>query len=202
MNVTYQGTTETGKYQVIYADCPWSFTNKKTGGSMISGADAHYSTMNFKDICDLPVNSIAANDSVLFMWWVGSQPDEAKAVLTAWGFRLITMTGFVWVKESKNGKLDFGMGFWTRAGAECCLIAVKGKPKRVSAGIRSVYIDDEELIQLAIRAKKEEHSKKPAIFRDLIVQLCGDVPRVELFARQESAGWAVFGNEVENSIQL
>lgn len=191
-----------GPYNIVYADCPWQFNNINTGGSMISGAANKYPVMNVKDIMALPIQNITAHDCVLFSWWVGSQPDEAKAVMKAWGFRLITMTGFVWVKETVNGKPDFGMGTWTRAGAECCAIAVKGKPKRASGSVRSVFIDDADIIEIAIKAKKEEHSKKPDIFRDLILQLCGDVPRIELFARQKTNGWHVFGNEVENSIQL
>lgn len=194
--------TTAGPYGIIYADPPWSFTNANTGGSLISGASAKYAVMRNADIMALPIPNITAENCVLCMWWVGSQPMEAKAVLSAWGFRLITMTGFIWVKETKNGKPDFGMGFWTRAGAECCLIAIKGRPKRASGSIRSVYIEDQELIQVSISAIKEEHSKKPAIFRDLIVLLCGDIPRVELFARESTAGWHVFGNECENSITL
>ena len=180
------------KYQIIYADPPWSFKNKNTGGGvMISGSSAHYDTMELKDICKLPIKQITDDNCVLFMWWVASQPLEAIVLLEAWGFTLKTMTGFNWVKTTKTGKLGFGMGFWTRAGSECCLIATKGKPKRINAGIRSV--------ELAIN---EEHSKKPNIFKDRIVSLMGDIPRIELFARQETIGWDVFGNEVENSIML
>lgn len=194
--------TTAGPYNVIYADPPYQFQNKNTGGSMISGAANKYPVMSSKDIAALSVQNISADDCILFMWWVGSQPDEAKEIMKAWGFRLVTMTGFIWVKETTHGKLDFGMGTWTRACAECCLIAVRGRPKRASASIRSVYIEDSDLIEIIIRTKKEEHSKKPDIFRRFIETLCGDVPRVELFARQQTPGWAVFGNEVENSIKL
>ena len=83
------------------------------------------------------------------------------------------------------------MGFWTRAGSECCLIAVKGKPKRINAGIRSVVIEPIDI-----------HSKKPNVFREQIVKLMGDVPRIELFARNSSVGWDVWGNEVESTIVL
>jgi len=189
------------KYSLIYADPPWAFNNKNTGGSLVSGASAKYDVMDPVAMAFMPISMLTADDAVLFMWWVGSQPQGALALMKAWGFRLVTMTGFVWVKETKHGKPDFGMGFWTRAGSECCLIAVKGKPKRADAGIRSVYID-EELIGLSVRAKKEEHSKKPGIFREMIVQLCGDVPRLEMFAREQTPGWDVFGNEVENSIVI
>jgi N6-adenosine-specific RNA methylase IME4 len=187
------------KYQIIYADPPWKFNNQNTGGSMVSGADAHYNTMSFKDICNLPINKLADENCVLFMWWVASQPLEALEVVKSWGFELKTMSGFTWDKTTKHGKLDFGMGFWTRAGSELCLIAVKGKPKRVNAGIRSVELAD---IEETIFAENEKHSKKPDIFRTRIVELMGGLPRVELFARKQTDGWDVFGNEIENSINI
>jgi len=179
------------KYKIIYADPPWSFNNKNTGGGLKSGASAHYETMKIEDISKLPINEIADENCVLFMWWVASQPTEAIKLVESWGFKVKTMTGFNWVKTTKLGKLFFGMGFWTRAGSECCLIAVKGKPKRLNAGVRSVII-----------AENQKHSQKPEIFRTEIVKLMGDLPRVELFARNQTKGWDVFGNEVEGSIKL
>lgn len=158
---------------------------------MISGADAHYSTMKVDDICRLPIDEVTDDDCVLFMWWVASQPLEALKVVESWGFKVKTMTGFNWVKTTVKGNPHFGMGFWTRAGSELCLIATKGKPKRINAGVRSV-----------IMAENERHSKKPDIFRDEIVRMMGDIPRVELFARNETEGWDVFGNQVLNSISL
>ena len=179
------------KYKIIYADPPWSFKNKNTGGSMISGASAKYNTMTVKDICNLPVSQIVDDNCILFMWWVASQPEEALAVVKSWGFKLKTMTGFNWIKTTKTGKMDFGMGFWTRAGSECCLIATKGKPKRINGSVRSVVV-----------SSKAEHSKKPKIIRDKIVELCGDIPRIELFARQTTNGWDAWGNEVDSNIEL
>lgn len=179
------------KYSIIYADPPWSFNNKKTGGSLKSGASTHYDTMSIDEICKLPINKIADENCILFMWWVASQPKEAIKLVESWGFTIKTMSAFNWIKTTKKNKLDFGMGFWTRAGSELCLIAVKGKPKRINAGVRSV-----------VMSQKSLHSKKPDIFRSEIVKLMGDIPRVELFARNESEGWDVFGNEVENSIKL
>lgn len=179
------------KYKIIYADPPWLFNNKNTGGSMNSGADAQYPVMTIERLKSMPINKIADDDCVLFMWTVGSQPQEALDLVKAWGFTVKTTTGFVWEKLTKNNLPFFGMGFWTRAGAECCLIATRGKPKRVSGSVRSVR-----------RAKVRRHSEKPDEFRDDIVELCGDVPRIELFARKKVAGWASFGNEVESDIEL
>lgn len=179
------------KYSVIYADPPWKFRNKNTGGSMKSGADNQYKTMTLEQMKALPVPDIAAEDCVLVMWWVGSMPYEALELMHAWGFDIKTMTGFVWEKLTVTEKLFFGMGFWTRAGAECALIATKGNPRRISGSVRSVR-----------RAKVGKHSEKPAEFRDDIVELCGDVPRIELFARQQAAGWDAWGDETECNIEL
>ena len=173
------------KYSVIYADPPWSFKDKRTGGSMKSGASQKYDVMNMDDLAWLHVHRIAHENCVLFMWWIASMPEEAIDVVEAWGFKIKTMTGFVWNKTTKKGKQHFGMGHWTRAGAECCLIATRGKPKPVSHSVRSV-----------ISAPVRRHSQKPVEVADRIVELCGDVPRIELFARDRKAGWDCWGNEV------
>ena len=173
------------KYQIIYADPPWSFRRKKTGGSNKSGALDHYNTMSLYDITRLPVDKIADDNSVLFMWWVASQPMEALEVVKSWGFTVKTMTGFVWNKTTQKGIPHFGMGNWTRAGSECVLIATKGKPKRVSASVRSV-----------VTREAGRHSQKPIAIANSIVELCGDVPRIELFARDRKEGWDCWGDEV------
>ena len=186
------------KYSLIYADPAWAFNNKKTGGSMKSGSVNHYPVMSLEDICMLDVPSISADDSLLFMWWVGSQAREAINVCGSWGFELKTMTAFTWVKKTKYWKDWFGMGFWTRQGTENMLLGVKGNIKRVSAGIRQVVEEDEPFPEESIKAKCEGHSRKPAIFGERIVDLCGDVPRVELFSRNCSDnGWDHVGNEID-----
>ncbi|HGY9574959.1 MT-A70 family methyltransferase [Vibrio fluvialis] len=176
------------KYGLIYADPPWDFDDKKTGGSMKSGAEQVYkNVMTIADIMALPVPEIAADNCVLVMWWVGPMPQEAIDTVKAWGFKLKNMNGFVWEKLTRaNGKLFFGMGHWTRGGAESAIIAVKGKPKRINASVRSV-----------IRARVGEHSAKPEEARKRCVKLVGkDIPRIELFGRGETKkGWHVFGNE-------
>jgi len=175
-----------GKYHVIYLDPPWQFNNKNTGGSLSSGSANQYNVMDVGNLSQLPINDIAADDCVMFMWWVASQPKEALALLDAWGFTLKTMTGFYWDKETKRGLDFFGMGFWTRQSSENCLIAVKGKPKRIQANIRA-----------RVRSKVRSHSEKPDEIRDKIVELCGDVPRIELFARKHVDGWVAWGDELD-----
>ncbi len=179
------------QYQIVYADPAWPFRNKKTGGSMKSGAMAHYDVMDMDAMCALPLGQIAAENSALFMWWVASQPAEALRLVSAWGFTLKTMSAFTWVKETKRGADFFGMGFYTRQGSECCLIATKGRPVVASHSVRAV-----------VRAAVGRHSEKPDIFRQRIVELMGDVPRVELFARQVAPGWDAWGNEIAGGIEL
>lgn len=152
---------------------------------MKSGADKQYKTMALDELKALPVNEIAADDCVLVMWYVGSQPQEAIDLVNAWGFTLKNMNGFVWVKLTTKLLAFFGMGFWTRAGSESAIIATKGKPKRLNANVRAVR---HEVVG--------RHSAKPAAFRSDIVDLCGDLPRIELFAREKSDGWTSWGLEV------
>jgi N6-adenosine-specific RNA methylase IME4 len=173
------------KYSVIYADPPWQYANKKTGGSMKSGASAQYPVMTIDDLKQLPIKDICNTDAVLFMWWVNPMPQEASELVKAWGFELKNMNGFVWEKLTKNSKRFFGMGFWTRSGTESMVIATRGKIKPEVRNVRAL-----------VRAKVGRHSEKPHVFRQRIVQLCGDKPRIELFARTKKAGWDVWGNEV------
>lgn len=192
------------KFNLIYADPAWQFSNKKTGGSMISSAETKYkSTMSVEDIKAMPIDDIAADDCILVMWWVGSMPQEALDVVKSWGFTLKTMTGFAWNKLTVHNKPFFGMGFWTRQGSENALIAIKGKPKVSSRAVRavgnyeSVSLDD--LLGFTVFSGAFpvlEHSQKPDEFRDKCVELAGDVPRIELFSRKRVKGWRCWGDEV------
>ena len=175
----------TGNYNIIYADPPWQYNRNKGRGV----AENHYRTINLEKICALPVADIAAQDSVLFLWATFPMLPEALHVISAWGFTFKTVA-FVWLKLNKKSPGWFnGMGFWTRGNAEICLLATRGHPKRKSAGIHQFII-----------SPVERHSKKPDIAREKIVALMGDVPRIELFARQTSPGWGVWGNEVNCTI--
>ena len=154
-------------------------------------AESHYPTMKLSDICTLPVADIADKDCVLFLWATYPNLREAFAVLDAWGFVYKTVA-FTWVKRNRKSPGFFvGLGHWTRANAEICLLATKGKPKRISRSVRQI-----------IDTPIERHSKKPDEIRTRIVELMGDVPRIELFARERTDGWDVFGNEVESDITL
>jgi N6-adenosine-specific RNA methylase IME4 len=142
--------------------------------------------MTLQDIKSLPVSQISADNSILFLWVTFPLLKEGLEVIESWGFKYKTI-GFNWVKKNtKTDSLFFGMGNFTRSGSELCLIGTKGKPKRVNASIYSSVVEP-------IR----KHSQKPDQVRDNIVKLMGDLPRVELFAREAHEGWDVIGNEVD-----
>ena len=141
--------------------------------------------MTTEDIENLPIKDISASDCILFMWVTMPFLKDCFDVIKSWGFKYKTCA-FTWIKQNKkSNSLFWGMGSWTRANAELCLIATKGKPKRQSAKVHSV-----------IMSKIREHSRKPDETRNKIVELCGDIPRIELFARQSVDGWDCWGNEV------
>lgn len=188
------------KYKLLYVDPPWSFSNKKTGGSMKSGAEAQYPVMSIEDLKCLDVPSICDDDCLLVMWWVGSQPQEAIDLCNAWGFTIKNMNGFVWNKLTKLGNPHFGMGFYTRAGSESCIIATKGKPNIINHSVRAVA--NLEDMTCVIDGKVGRHSAKPKEFREACVDLVGDVPRLEMFARSLQPGWSVFGNEATGSVDI
>lgn len=178
------------KYKVIYADPPWTYKtwSRSSWGGL---AATHYPTMSIDEIKSLPVKNIADKDCALFMWITFPMLREAWSVMDAWGFKFKTVA-FVWIKLCrKSDKLHTGMGYWTRANAEMCLLATREHPKRQSRRVHQVII-----------SHVEEHSKKPDEARRRIVELMGDVPRVELFARQTPPGWDVWGNEVGCSFDL
>ena len=161
-------------------------------GGLLRGNPAnHYPVMTVEEICELPVPKFAADNCVLFMWATFPKLKEAFEVIKAWGFKYSTVA-FVWVKKNKKSDSWFmGMGWWTRNNAEVCLVATRGHPKRISRKVHQLII-----------SPVEEHSKKPDITRDKIIELMGDLPRVELFARQAPPGWDVWGNEVLNDVWI
>ena len=176
----------TNKYKIIYADPPWQYkvwSKKGLGRS----AESHYNTMNIQDIINMKdtIKSISDKDSVLFLWVTFPCLKDGIKVLEEWGFTYKTCA-FTWVKKNKKSNSWFwGMGHWTRANAEICLLGVKGNIKRQSAGVHQV-----------IDTPIEKHSKKPDITRDRIVELLGDLPKIELFARQQVPNWDSWGNEI------
>jgi N6-adenosine-specific RNA methylase IME4 len=173
------------KYKIIYADPPWQYRvySKKGQGK---SAENHYHTMNIKDIMALPVDKIADKDCILFLWITFPCLKEGIEVMERWGFKYKTC-GFNWVKRNKKKNTYFmGLGFWTRSNSEVCLIGTKGQPKRVSKSVSQIC-----------DARIMEHSRKPAEIRERIVELCGELPRIELFARDKVKGWDSLGDEID-----
>lgn len=185
------------KYNIIYSDPPWSYDDKAKNRG---GAERHYITTDIDELCKMPVPEICADDCIMFMWATFPKIQEALQLLEAWGFQYKT-NAFTWVKKNKIKESWFwGMGRWTRSNAEICLLGIKGKPQRVGKGVHSVIDAVEE--NSVIVEKIMAHSKKPDIVRDKIIELCGDLPRLEMFARTAPEGWDVFGNEAPGSIEL
>lgn len=174
------------KYKIIYADPPWAYRDKRDKHPRLSGgASVHYNTMEQVDIKNLPIHNIRDENCILFMWATFPNLQEALDVIKAWGFTYKTL-GFSWIKTNKNdGKPFFGIGYYTKSNCEVCLLAVKGKVEIKSNYVSSVLMEP-----------RGEHSKKPDIARTKIVELMGDIPRIELFARQSAEGWDSWGNEV------
>jgi N6-adenosine-specific RNA methylase IME4 len=173
-----------GPFRCIVADPPWSIS---ATAQIPSGRPSHrpYTAMRQVDIYSLPVESIAAKDACLFLWATSPLIPEALYTMKAWGFEY-KCVAFTWVKRNKISDGWFwGMGWWTRSNPEFCLMGTRGDPKRVGKNVHSV-----------VDAPVGEHSAKPAEVRDRIVRLMGDVPRIELFARETVPGWEAWGNEV------
>ena len=169
------------KYQIIYADPPWDYADQGCQGTMAN----HYKGMKLDEICNLPVKEITTPDCILFMWATYPMLPEALTVMQHWGFNYKSIA-FQWLKLNPKALTPFyGLGRWTRGNTEPCLLATKGKPKRISKGV----------FQL-IQTPRAKHSQKPAEARDKIIELMGDLPRIELFAREKTRGWDVWGNEV------
>ena len=183
------------KYAIIYADPPWHFRTYSDAWQKQNicsrWAGKHYPLMSAEDIQRVPVRNIADRDCALFLWATFPTLPQALAVIAAWGFTYKTVA-FTWVKiNKKSNSLFWGAGYWTRSNAEICLLATKGKPKRVSRKVHSVLME-----------KVSRHSEKPSEARKRIVELIGDLPRLELFAREKAKGWDVWGNEVKSDVEL
>lgn len=166
-----------GRFRAILADPPWSF--RTYGGKDTAPtrrATGPYEVMSLDDIKRLPVADACDKDCLLFMWSVSHLQIAAFEVAEAWGFKPVSVA-FVWDKER------MGMGYWTRQQVEICHLFKRGKPPRLSKGVRQ-----------KITAPRREHSRKPDQQYERIEALCSG-PYLELFARQSRAGWSSWGNE-------
>lgn len=186
------------KYQIILADPPWRFKNWSMSELAKRGEKwarkngiSPYDVMNNEDIYKLPIGNLADKNCILFLWATYPKLQEAIETIKAWGFIYKTVA-FTWVKQNKiSDGWHFGLGYWTRGNPEICLLATKGKPKRVNNSVANLTI-----------SHLRGHSQKPDEVRDKIVQLVGDLPRIELFAREKVKNWDVWGDEVKSDIDL
>jgi site-specific DNA-methyltransferase (adenine-specific) len=182
---------EPKKYGIIYADPPWSYQNAPVESKTFRGcAIQHYPTMTITDICALPIHELRAENCALFIWVTFPLLKEAFDVIEAWGFEYKTVA-FTWVKLTEDGSPAWGCGFWTRSNAEICLLAIHGKPKRITKDVHQI-----------IFSRRHEHSAKPHEIYSRIEKLMGNLPRIELFARTKREGWDAWGNEVPNETQM
>lgn len=176
-------------YRAILADPPWQFATWSDKG-MDRSADQHYATMTMREIAELPLPSVAADDCALFLWACWPSIADAFRIIESWGFTYKTCA-FSWMKAdpyrlfADEATPFAGMGYWTRANTEPCLLSTRGKPKRLNADVRQGII-----------APRREHSRKPDEIHGRIERLVAG-PYLELFARQKRPGWTSWGLEVD-----
>jgi N6-adenosine-specific RNA methylase IME4 len=181
----------TGHYGVIYADPPWTFSTYSRKGKGRS-AEAYYDCMSLEEIKAVPVKRWAAKNCVLFLWTTDPLLEQALGVIRAWGFTYKTV-GFYWAKLKRSAARDqytdesffSGLGFWTRANPELCLLATRGNPHRRKADVQKLVI-----------SPRREHSRKPDEVYERIEALC-EGPYLEVFARNTRDGWLNLGSEID-----
>lgn len=170
------------RYGLIVADPPWQYENWSSAGEGKNAA-AQYECQSLDWVKSLRVGDIAAKDCVLWLWATNPLLDQAFDVMKAWGFQF--KTAGHWSKKTVHGKQAFGTGYILRCAGEPFLIGTVGEPW-TAKNVRSV-----------IEGPVREHSRKPDEAFGAAERLCGDVPRIELFSRQERPGWDVMGNEAQ-----
>ena len=173
------------KYQIIYADPPWKYlwgTGKK-GGNF--APEKHYETMPVEEICELNVKDLRDKNCALFLWTTMPALPEAMKVIEAWGFKYKTCA-FTWVKIRKDGVPLMGPGSYSRANAEIVLLGMRGHIKSISHSVPQILMH-----------QRLGHYVKPPIIRERIVELFGDITRIELFARQKTEGWDAIGYGID-----
>jgi len=176
------------KYQILYCDPPWRYGCWYQSEKVKRNAADHYPVMSLQDLKRLPISKMMAEKSVCFMWITFPCLSEGLELLKTWGFRYSTVA-FTWVKKNKKANSWFvGLGNYTRANAEICLLGIKGNNSlpRKSHSVRQIC--DARIMQ---------HSQKPNEIRERIVELFGNLHRIELFARQRTPGWDAIGYDID-----
>jgi len=180
------------------------------------GAENHYECMTVDELEKLPVEALAEDNAVIFMWVTfptlldakNCENSPAGRLMKAWGFKYKTL-GFCWVKTNKDGSIWHGVGAYAKSNPEVCLMGVRGKVGRlmkdpvtklrlatdpkVKLSVASNYVSS---TLLAPSSKSSVHSAKPAVVREKIEVLFGDVSRIELFSRDSVVAWDAIGDEL------
>jgi N6-adenosine-specific RNA methylase IME4 len=176
------------RYGAILADPPWSFRNWSARGTG-RNALSHYDCLDFDSLAALPIADLAADDCALFMWATDPLLPQAIDLLRAWGFEYKTVA-FHWVKLNKrNADYFTGLGYWTRANPEQCLLGTRGRPRRQAKDVRRLVVEP-----------RREHSRKPDCVRERIGRLVAG-PYLELFARETRPGWDCWGIKLDCSMR-
>jgi N6-adenosine-specific RNA methylase IME4 len=189
VRVDHEGRAEgdglpAGPFGVLFADPPWPYAGWVAPDLIPSRAGLKpYEPMTLEELHALPVASLAAKDCVLVMWTTSANLAHAMALGAAWGFTYSSL-GLIWVKVDKTGRPRMGMGHWFRQEAEVSLLFTRGKPKRISKGVRQLIL-----------AQRREHSRKPDSGHDRLRDLVKG-PHLEMFGRRPRFGWTVWGDEV------
>jgi len=175
----FEGTPELpkGKYNVIYADPPWSY-----GDTLVEGygsVERHYTSMTIQELCDLDIKSIVDDNAVLFLWVTSPLLEECFEVIKAWGFKY--KASFIWDKVKHN------WGHYNSVRHEFLLICVKGSFPKQNKELEDSVISIE---------RSKEHSEKPEYFRKLIEKMYPNSKKEELFARRKTENWNIWGAQI------
>ena len=185
---------ENKKYKIIYADPPWNYECKhyQDSGRRMKHINEQYNTMSIKEMKELPIKNILDKDCALFLWVTDSHLKFGIEVLESWGFKYKTIA-FVWIKKYESGSYVYNFAPWTLKSNEICLLGIKGKmgKYKMANNIKSL-----------VEEVRRKHSQKPEEVRSRIEKLFGNIPRIELFARERTEGWDAWGNEVDSDVKL
>jgi len=195
-NMIYLLPESSKRYNAVVFDLPWSFRvwSKDTGQGR--SAESHYSTMSIADLQALPVQRLFADDCAVFMWATWPTLPQALTLGAAWGLEYKTCA-FDWVKLTANGKHHFGMGYWSRANTEPCLLFTQGKPKRLDKGVPQLLADNpQQALFPPLATQVMAHSVKPEESYRRVERLIAG-PYLDVFARRKRKGWDAIGNEID-----
>lgn len=169
------------RYGFLMIDPPWRFHNYSAKGEKLNPV-SQYECMTIDQIKALPVAHIVAHDAVIWVWATNPMMPAILDVINTWGFRFCTMG--TWLKTTRTGKMRWGPGYWLRSTNEPFIIATMGKPQIRARNIPSGFA-----------AEAREHSRKPEQAYEYAERMSPDAWRMDLFSRQERAGWDSFGNQ-------